>query len=46
MIRGHTLAGDHQAELVESAEGGQISAAEAEVAEGSVDHVEVFQMSV
>ncbi len=30
MIRGYTLAGDHQAELVESAEGAQISAAEAE----------------
>ena len=44
MIRGHTLAGDHRAELVESAEGGQISAAEA--AQDSVDHVEVFQMSV
>jgi hypothetical protein len=38
------LAGDDESELVESAENGQISAAKA--AEGSVDHVEVFRMSV
>jgi hypothetical protein len=44
LIRSHALAGDHEAELVESAEAGQISAAEA--AGGSVDHVEVFRMSV
>ena len=38
------LAGDDQSELVESAESGQISAAKA--AAGSVDHVEVFRVSV
>jgi hypothetical protein len=44
VIRFEALAGDDESELIESAEGGQISAAEA--AGGSVEHVEVFRMSV
>jgi len=38
-----SLAGDFEPELVESAEGGQISAGETR-ADGNVGHVEVFRM--
>jgi len=48
-LRFEALAGHLESELVETAEGGQISACEPSIRarrDGSVGHVEVFQMSV
>ncbi len=42
-VGAESLAGDDQAELIETSEGGQVGASEARL-RGSVRHVEVFRM--